>query len=147
MKGYEAAIILGAAAVGLMLGVSLALADPGPVVAEAEKDGVDLLYAALAALVAAGGGLFVKRPQDVIRERRAQNGTQAAPAGNGRVDAGQRALDELAQHEEHCRERTKAVYGRIDGVEARLAGVERTVADVKADTAYIRGLLEGRQKQ
>ena len=124
----------------LMAAVGNVAADTGAVVAEAEKDGIDLLYAALAALVAGGGGLFLKRPQDVYRERMAQNGSSGA-SGGGTVDAGHRALDELAEHERQCVERMKAVYARIEGVEARLGRLEEKVGRVAEDISFIRGVL------
>ena len=115
-----------------------ALAEPGALVVEAEKDGIDLLYAALAAVVAGAGGMFLKRPQDMLADRRAaQDGSQGVSEGS--VDAGARALDELKQHEDHCAERYRKVHERIDDVEKRLAAVQ-------SDVSYIRGLMEGQQR-
>ena len=137
--GFWTAVLV--ALVLLWAGAGQALADTDAVVAEAEKGGVDLLYAALAALVAGGGGLFLKRPQDMVRERRAQAGAQAVSGGNGRVDAGHRALDELAEHERQCQSRMRAVYARIEKVEERLARLEEKVGRAAEDIAYIRGIL------
>ena len=134
------AIALAAAVVGMLLFVvGEVFAVPGPVVAEAEKDGIDALVAAAVAALTALAGWLVRTPQDMWKRR--QNGAQAPTGANGRVDAGQRALEELAEHERQCAERMKAVYARIEGVETRLGRLEEKVSSVQADVAFIRGVL------
>ena len=152
-----AAVVVGVLAALAWLTVPEACADGGALVDEAEREGIDLLVAGLVAIVSAVGGLFLKRPQDMVRERRAAQGGAEGASGAvvqpvvaetpGKVDAGERALHELEQHEEHCRERTAAIYARIEGVEAKLSAVESKLSSVQSDTSYIRGLMEGRQQR
>lgn len=131
-------------AVGLaVLFLAAAAFGAGPVVDEVERDGVDLLYAALAALVAGGGGLLMRRPQDVFRAKRAQNGTQAP---EGKMSTAQLALDSIRAHELTCEEHRREMRGELEKLHARISDVKGRVADVQADVSYIKGLLDGKEK-
>ena len=84
------------------------------VLEEAEKEGVDLLYASLAALATAVVGWVVKRPQDML---------------NGKK------TDALAEHEKACAER----YGRI---EERMGRIETDIGWIKQELSRFLGTCD-----
>ena len=104
---------------------------------ESIRGGIDAVWAGLGALLAGAIGVFLKRPQDVLRERR--EGTN----GTGSQSIAQVALDAIRAHENTCeryreeqREETRRIHGRIDEVHQKMA-------EIAADVAYLRGKAEG----
>lgn len=124
--------VLLALGVGLLAG-SCAAAE-SPVLIEAEKDGVDLLYAALASAVTAAAGWFGKGGLDHFRGKR--NGAKDEEARRMAAEA----LQAIREHDAHCDERTEQLHGRINAV-------KDDVAHVRADVAFIRGRLSPRSPE
>ena len=128
-------LILAAVILGVLHGA--AGADTGALVDEAEREGIDLLYAGLAALATAVAGWLAKRPQDIARDRKAaQEGTQAPPA-QGKAHE---VEDELKEHLRDCkeyrremREELRRLYGRMD--------------EVAGDVRYIKGRMDGQPQR
>ena len=82
-----------------------------PVLEEAEKEGVDLLYAALASAVTLGIGWLVKSPQDMRNSRKS---------------------DALMEHEKECAQR----YERMD---KRMSNIETDVGYIRGRLAHFMG--------
>ena len=143
-------------AVVAMLLAPWALAEVGPLVDEVEREGIDLLYAALAAAVTAVAGWFVKRPQDYMRERKSrQNGSGGASGGNGDHSTAKLALDAIRAHELACREREERERERQDKQAAewreeirrlhgRIDTLTKETAELNGNVQRLFGRLEGK---
>ena len=112
LRTHAELLAAGVLAVVVIALAATAYAQDAPVLVEAEKDGVDVLTAALIALVTAVAGFF------------GREGVYRWHGRNGASGGGETAL---SVHEKECARR----YERMD---ARMAKME-------ADIAYIRGLL------
>ena len=135
-----AAVVVGVLAALAWLTVPEACADTGAVVDEAEREGVDLLYAALAALVTAVGGWLVKRPQDYIAERRAaQNGSQGVSGAIPGEAKAHEVEGELKEHLRDCKEYRREMRDELRRLYERLDGVA-------GDVRYIKGRMDGPQQ-
>ena len=149
MKHLNAHAVVAVAVTALTLLVWLLLtatgafaADPS-IVQEVERDGVDALYAAIAAAITGAIGLYLKRPQDYMAERRA---SRHGEPDERKMDIAQVALDSIRAHELACEEYRRETKGEMDKLHARISSVKDDVAETKRDVAVIRAILEERRE-
>ena len=107
------------------------LAASEAVIEEAEKDGIQLLYAALASAVTLVAGWFAKRPQDLVRERRNGNGGAKADV----------VAEALKTHEAACEKREAITHKRIDHVKEELGLLRAEVGEQGKTLARMEGRL------
>ena len=144
----------------LVLTGGAAYAEPSALVDEVEREGIDMLYAALAAAVTAIAGWLVKRPQDMVRERKAaQNGSGALPGGNAAqqaLEVARQALEEIRKHEQRCEEREERERERqeaqarewreeIRRLHGRIDTLTKETGELNGNVQRLFGRLEGKE--
>lgn len=145
-------VIRSVLALFLLASGATAGADAAAIADEVEREGIDMLYVALAAAVTAVAGWLAKRPQDYLRDRKAaQNGAQAPVAAHdGKADLGQIAYDAIKAHELKCEERLKELHARVsslrDEVRAWKEEQTREQAELAKNLAVVLTILQERQR-
>ena len=115
----------------LFLWCAAAFAVDPVVVVEAEKDGLAIVYTIVLAVATGIGGWFVKRPQDMKKDREEEQ----SYGGKGSHDLAKIAYEAIKAHEAACeeyrreqREASRKTHERINSIGDRLSSIESTLA-------------------